>query len=82
MNNWCICWFSRIYLLGILIFKGLTARRLYKSFGVKELNFLKHIPPECTSGCQTIALLLYAVYVEHITITQQCDVSVHVTGTE
>jgi hypothetical protein len=34
MNNWCICWFSRILLLGILIFKGLTARRLYKSFGV------------------------------------------------
>jgi hypothetical protein len=28
----------RDYLLGILIFKGLTARRLYKSFGVKELN--------------------------------------------
>jgi hypothetical protein len=24
--------------MGILIFKGLTARRLYKSFGVKELN--------------------------------------------
>jgi hypothetical protein len=29
--------FSRIYLLGILIFKGLTARRLYKSFGAKGL---------------------------------------------
>jgi hypothetical protein len=27
--------FSRIFLLGILIFKGLTARRLYKSLGVK-----------------------------------------------
>jgi hypothetical protein len=26
------------FLLGILIFKGLTARRLYKSFGVKRLN--------------------------------------------
>jgi hypothetical protein len=25
--------------IGILIFKGLTARRLYKSFGVKELRF-------------------------------------------
>jgi hypothetical protein len=37
MNNWCICWFSCIFLLGILIFKGLTARRLYKSFGVKGL---------------------------------------------
>jgi hypothetical protein len=30
--------FSHIFLLGILIFKGLTARRLYKSFGVKGLN--------------------------------------------
>jgi hypothetical protein len=30
--------FSRIFLLGILIFKGLTARRVYKSFGVKGLN--------------------------------------------
>jgi hypothetical protein len=30
--------FSRILLLGILIFKGLTERRLYKSFGVKGLT--------------------------------------------
>jgi hypothetical protein len=30
--------FSRIFLLGILICKGLTARRLYKSFGVKGLK--------------------------------------------
>jgi hypothetical protein len=38
---YCICVFvgiSRIFLPGILIFKGLTARRLYKSFGVKELK--------------------------------------------
>jgi hypothetical protein len=26
------------FLLGILIYKGLTARRLYKAFGLKELN--------------------------------------------
>jgi hypothetical protein len=33
----------RYFLLGILIFKGLTARRLYKSFGVKGLiNTLKN----------------------------------------
>jgi hypothetical protein len=38
MNNWCICWFSRIFLLGILLFKGLAARRPYKSFGVKGLT--------------------------------------------
>jgi hypothetical protein len=37
MNNWCICWFSRVRLLGISIFKGLSARRHYKSFGVKGL---------------------------------------------
>jgi hypothetical protein len=30
--------FSHIFLLWILIFKGLTVRRLYKSFGVKGLN--------------------------------------------
>jgi hypothetical protein len=39
MNNWCICWLFTHVLLEILIFKGLTARRLYKSFGVKELIF-------------------------------------------
>jgi hypothetical protein len=38
MNNWCICWFFTLFLLGILIFKGFTAGRLYKSFGVKELK--------------------------------------------
>jgi hypothetical protein len=37
MNNWCICWFSHTFLLGILILKRLTARRLYKSCGVKGL---------------------------------------------
>jgi hypothetical protein len=43
--------FSRIFLVGILIFKGLTARRLYKLFGVKGLSkffwacFM--LPPRC-----------------------------------
>jgi hypothetical protein len=41
MNNWCIYWFFTHFLLGILIFKGLTARRLYKSFGIKGLSFVK-----------------------------------------
>jgi hypothetical protein len=36
--------FSRIFLLGILIFKGLTARRLYKSFGVKGLYIIEADP--------------------------------------
>jgi hypothetical protein len=38
MNNWCICWFFTHILTGDFIFKGLTARRLYKSFGVKGLS--------------------------------------------
>jgi hypothetical protein len=37
MNNWCTCWFFTHIFTGILIFKGLAARRLYKSFGVKGL---------------------------------------------
>jgi hypothetical protein len=37
MNSCYICWFSHIFLPEILSFKGLTARRLYKSFGVKGL---------------------------------------------
>jgi hypothetical protein len=35
--------FSRIFLLGILIFKGLNAGRLYKSFGVKGLSKIKSL---------------------------------------
>jgi hypothetical protein len=38
MNNWWICWFFTHILMGILIFKWLTARRLYKSFGIKGLR--------------------------------------------
>jgi hypothetical protein len=29
---------ARLFLLGILIFKGLAARRLYKSFGIEGLS--------------------------------------------
>jgi hypothetical protein len=45
MNN-CIFLFFTHILLEILIFKGLTARRLYKSFGVKglkELHWATHL---------------------------------------
>jgi hypothetical protein len=38
MNNWRISWFFTHIFTGELIFKGLTARRLYKSFGVKGLK--------------------------------------------
>jgi hypothetical protein len=46
MNNWCICWFSTHIFTGVLICKALTARRLYKSFGVKGLlqsQWLRHL---------------------------------------
>jgi hypothetical protein len=37
MNNWFIYWVFTHFFTGILIFKGFTARRLCKSFGVKGL---------------------------------------------
>jgi hypothetical protein len=40
MNNCLFVAFSRIFLLVILIFKRITARRLYKSFGVKGLKLI------------------------------------------
>jgi hypothetical protein len=44
MNNWSICCFLKHIFTWTLIFKGLTARRLYKSFGVKELKRVGFIP--------------------------------------
>jgi hypothetical protein len=41
MNNCRICWFFTHILRGILIFKGLTVRRLCKSFGVEGLTCLR-----------------------------------------
>jgi hypothetical protein len=37
MNNCCICWLFTHIFTGVLFFKCLTARRLYKSFGIKGL---------------------------------------------
>jgi hypothetical protein len=40
LNEWIVVFvgLSCIFLLGLLIFKGLTARHLYKSFGIKGLR--------------------------------------------
>jgi hypothetical protein len=38
MNNWLFFGFSRIFLLGILIFKGLTALHLYISRSALKVN--------------------------------------------
>jgi hypothetical protein len=43
MKYLCICWVFTHILLEILIFKGLTARRLYTSFGVKGLTSQKRL---------------------------------------
>jgi hypothetical protein len=38
--------------LGISIFKGLTARRFYKSFGVKGLKLFKEETKKTLSQCE------------------------------
>jgi hypothetical protein len=50
--------FSRIYLLGILIYKGLTARRLYKSFGVKRVKYFVEDITNCTCIKEDIKIKL------------------------
>jgi hypothetical protein len=55
MNNWCFCWFF------MHIF---TARRLYKSFGVKGLNFMKVllVGTELWAGGQTDAMKVIVAF--------------------
>jgi hypothetical protein len=65
MNNWCICWFSRIFLLGILIFKRLTARRLYKSFGVKGLSLISFTAVEQLAVFLDFKILGQLMYITH-----------------
>jgi hypothetical protein len=43
--------FTRIFLLGILIYKGITARRLYKSFGFKDLMLSTDVLSNATYYC-------------------------------
>jgi hypothetical protein len=62
MNSWSlyICGvfvgFSRLFLLVILILKGLTARRLYKLFGVKGLTIETTAGGEDTDAIKTVCL--------------------------
>jgi hypothetical protein len=79
MNNWCICWFFKLILLRILIFKGLTARRLYKSFGVKglklaEFAFKSRVPVEGHTRHNTPILNI-------LSTTQQLSISQKALGT-
>jgi hypothetical protein len=47
--------FSLIFLLGILIFEGLTAQRLYKSFGVEGL---KRVVAKEPNLCEMLSILI------------------------
>jgi hypothetical protein len=60
MSNWCICWFLTYTFIGILIFKGLTVQRLYKSFGVRGLItvvFLPFIKSQFTTNAPNVLYL-------------------------
>jgi hypothetical protein len=61
--------FSRIFLLGILIFKAFTARRLYKSFGVKGLKSILLLLcklQHCTEYCK----------LQHFLCTEYCKIMI------
>jgi hypothetical protein len=71
MNNCCICWFFTHILLGILIFKGLPARRLYKSFGVKRL--ISHVTQLCKLYLLVVHFSIYGRNLRQIIVTFKCD---------
>jgi hypothetical protein len=69
MNNWRICWFfTHIFTGDFNFYKVLTARRLYKSFGVKGLVVCclhssiqswvrRHVTLMCLFSCLLFAML-------------------------
>jgi hypothetical protein len=75
MNNRCICWFfTHIFTGDFLVFKGLIARRVYKSFGVKGLKdpkiytflaLLRTLKPSttrCAMQCDMFPLVMLLVF--------------------
>jgi hypothetical protein len=63
MNNWCICWFFTRNFTGILIFKRITARRLYKSFSVKALIRVFHALNSGANGTSSrVHVTLWLLY--------------------
>jgi hypothetical protein len=72
--TWCTEWiivafvgFSRIFLLGILMFKGLTVQRLYKSFDIKRFkNSWKLVPWSAKSHESNMSVfMLIPCYIQH-----------------
>jgi hypothetical protein len=70
--------FSRIFLLGIIIFKGLTARRLYKLFGVKGL--IQSNRRLCFNGESYIIFLIYTTGWNSSNLNLKLQPSVNVKG--
>jgi hypothetical protein len=62
--------------MGILIFKGLTARRLYKSFGVKGLNIFRY---HRTKNCVVIVASTLAGSVNSKSLLRGFAPSIHST---
>jgi hypothetical protein len=62
--------FSRIFLLGFLIFKGLTARRVSKSFGVKGLTQNLH-EPQYYVACKGLCRLAIVNFIKLCSILQE-----------